>query len=128
MKDLLLNFLGFLLISICWGGTNPFLKRGMEGMDRIKTLHSGFFTIKYHEFMHLVKLQFILPLLVNLSGSLVFYHLLGTLDLTLVIPVVNGMSLLTTSLVARIMGEKSSRNELLGIAVLTLGIFILLLS
>ena len=126
-NDRILNFFGFLLISICWGATNPFLKKAMVGIDQIKIEHPGFLTTKFYEFLFLLKPGFIIPLFINLSGSTVFYYMLSNLDLTLVVPVVNGMSLLSTSLIGWILGERLTSNEWLGVGILTIGIFISIL-
>ncbi|KAJ1671675.1 hypothetical protein EV182_007507, partial [Spiromyces aspiralis] len=36
IADLLQTSTGFILTAICWGFTNPFIKRGAKGLESIK--------------------------------------------------------------------------------------------
>ena len=55
----------FALVALLWGATNPWLKRASE--------RHGDLSMPYL----LLHLDYLLPLLLNLSGSVAFYWLLG---------------------------------------------------
>ena len=71
---------GLILVSFCWGFTNPFIKLGTKGLDAIthKHKHKHFLILKYYEYYYLItRWQFVLPLAINLSGSFWYYYTLG---------------------------------------------------
>lgn len=102
------ELLSLLLVSVLWGCTNPLLKRGTEGIENVtKTSRVSqllaevkflflnlkvkswdpvscltlwrFLTIGFHcTFFHVLLLQYLVPFLLNQSGSLVYYYTLST--------------------------------------------------
>ncbi|CAG8623535.1 13439_t:CDS:2, partial [Acaulospora colombiana] len=51
--------------------------------------------------------QFIIPLLLNLSGSVVYYHTLGRADLSLAVPITNSLTFIFTTIAASLLGEEA---------------------
>ncbi|CAG8775919.1 4136_t:CDS:2, partial [Acaulospora morrowiae] len=62
--------------ALCWGFTNPFIKKGSVGLENIK--HESWIKQILGEIWFLAtRWQFIVPLLLNLGGSVVYYYTLG---------------------------------------------------
>ena len=98
---------GYLLVSLCWGLTNPFIKKAAE---RIKTIWD------YLDWRYLV------PLGINLSGSTVYYYTLGSVPLSTAVPVTNSLSFVMTCLGGRMLGEDMGTwKTWLGIVMILLG-------
>ncbi|CAM9953234.1 unnamed protein product [Heterosigma akashiwo] len=67
---------------------------------------NGFLSENMSTFRSLVKLKALLPLLVNQSGSAVYYYLLGSEDISLAVPICNSMTFIFTAITSIILGEK----------------------
>lgn len=64
-----------------------------------------------------------LPLLINLSGSSVYYYMLGNADLTLAVPVTNSLSFVMTLAAGFMLGESDlAKLDYLGIALVVFGV------
>ncbi|KAG2177171.1 hypothetical protein INT43_007828, partial [Umbelopsis isabellina] len=65
--------------GLCWGASNPFIKRGSSGLEAISKKHpdGGFQRWKAEMIYLFTRWQYLLPLVINLSGSLVYYYTLG---------------------------------------------------
>ncbi|PVU94825.1 hypothetical protein BB561_002243 [Smittium simulii] len=115
---------GFVLTAICWGCTNPFIKAGAVGIQNIKK--TSFLEQLFFEFVFLVtNWKYVLPLLLNLSGSAVYYLTLADADITIAVPIVNSLALAFTQLVEIFIFNKvSSKAELLGICIVIAGVFL----
>jgi len=50
--------------------------------------------------------QYVLPLLLNLSGSIVYYYTLGKSELSLAVPITNSLTFIFTTLAGFLVGEK----------------------
>ena len=79
------DFLYLLLVSVLWGGTNPFLKAGAEASadSKLKAAGSsregsGFLMSLGRELLcTFTNYKFIIPFAVNQMGSILFVYLLG---------------------------------------------------
>uniref|UniRef100_A0A8D0ARV1 Transmembrane protein 234 n=1 Tax=Sander lucioperca TaxID=283035 RepID=A0A8D0ARV1_SANLU len=90
------ELLSLVLVSVLWGCTNPFLKKGTEGIENLLAeVKFLFLNIKY-----------LVPFLLNQSGSLVYYYTLSTTDLSLAVPVANSLTFLCTLLTGKLLGEE----------------------
>lgn len=75
------ELLSVVLVAIIWGTTNPFIKRGAEGIKlvrRHKNYHNAGWLIKSimeAEFL-LFYSPYMIPLVINLLGSLLFIYFL----------------------------------------------------
>ncbi|XP_054651423.1 transmembrane protein 234 [Dunckerocampus dactyliophorus] len=100
----LVEVLSLLLVSVLWGCTNPFLKRGTEGIEQVSKSN------KIDQFLAEVKflflnVKYLIPFLLNQSGSLVYYYTLSTTDLSFAVPVANSLTFLWTLLTGKLLGE-----------------------
>ncbi|CAJ0768890.1 10723_t:CDS:2 [Entrophospora sp. SA101] len=66
---------------------------------------------------------YILPLLLNLSGSIVYYYTLGQSDLSLAIPITNSLTFIFTTLAASLIGEEiGSKETWIGMGLVVIGV------
>ncbi len=115
---------GILLVAICWGLTNPFLKNATKGIEKVKHPDSILKRL-YYEFLFLAKLEFVIPFLINLAGSSVFYYTLSHIPLTLAIPLTNSLSMLFTVLGGLFFGEQITKRQLLGGFITLVGVLLM---
>ncbi|XP_074516899.1 transmembrane protein 234 isoform X2 [Sebastes fasciatus] len=102
------ELLGLLLVSVLWGCTNPLLKRGTEGIENIQHNNNN---NRVSQILAEVKflflnLKYLVPFLLNQSGSLVYYYTLSTTELSLAVPVANSLTFLCTLLTGKLLGEE----------------------
>lgn len=74
----------FVLVAALWGATNPWIKRNsLKGTPFSRQL---------------LHLPFLIPFLLNLCGSVVYYLTLRDADISIAVPVVNSLTFLFTTL------------------------------
>ncbi|KAJ2757735.1 hypothetical protein H4S06_003036 [Coemansia sp. BCRC 34490] len=113
---------GFVLTALCWGFTNPFIKRGSEGIEQIK--RSNWVAQTFAETVFLfTNWRYVVPLAINLSGSAVYYYTLSSADITIAVPITNSLALIFTIMAGVLVGEKlPTTREMLGMACIVLGV------
>ncbi|ORX75972.1 UPF0546 membrane protein C1orf91, partial [Anaeromyces robustus] len=99
------NIIGFILVAICWGFTNPFIKKGTEGVEKIEQQYTGWKRTFKKTIWLLTRWQYMVPLILNLNGSLVFYYTLGKADLSLAVPISNSLTFAFTTIAGKFLGE-----------------------
>uniref|UniRef100_A0A671VBE8 Transmembrane protein 234 n=1 Tax=Sparus aurata TaxID=8175 RepID=A0A671VBE8_SPAAU len=99
------ELLSLLLVSVLWGCTNPLLKRGTEGIENVTETSRVSQLLAELKFLFL-NLKYLVPFLLNQSGSLVYYYTLSTTDLSLAVPVANSLTFLCTLLTGKALGEE----------------------
>ncbi|KAK3327076.1 hypothetical protein B0T19DRAFT_420716 [Cercophora scortea] len=125
--------LSFLLVGLAWGFTTPFIRRAARDHhppphplletpavrdSRVRrTLYGGFFAA-----VDLLRNpRYAVPLLLNLTGSVWFFLLIGKAELSLTVPIVNTLAFLFTVIGEWWLENKViSRNTMAGM-VLSLG-------
>uniref|UniRef100_A0A8C6LA73 Transmembrane protein 234 n=1 Tax=Nothobranchius furzeri TaxID=105023 RepID=A0A8C6LA73_NOTFU len=101
------------LVSVLWGCTNPFLKKGSEGIENLTKSNKVLQLLAEVKFLFL-NLKYLVPFLLNQSGSLVYYYTLSTTELSLAVPVANSLTFLFTLLTGKLLGETfGGKRELL---------------
>ncbi|GAM26794.1 hypothetical protein SAMD00019534_099690 [Acytostelium subglobosum LB1] len=128
IKMLLQNALSLVLVGIIWGCTNPLIKRGSEGVSAIKK--EGALHQFIAEFIYLwTKPSYVIPMLTNLSGSVVFFYTLSQADISLVVPISNSLTFLFTALMGMMLGEKTlGMKSYIGMLFILIGVSICVLS
>jgi drug/metabolite transporter (DMT)-like permease len=113
------KFLSYLAVSILWGCTNPFIKSAQS--TESLTIYSMFKKI-------LTDYKTLIPLLLNQSGSLLFYYLLAKEPISFAVPVVNSLTLFFTCITAYALGEtlQSAKLFILGSILIIAGIYLCL--
>ncbi|XP_061599877.1 transmembrane protein 234 [Cololabis saira] len=99
------ELLSLVLVSVLWGCTNPFLKRGTEGMEDVRKPSRLAQILADVKFLFL-NIKYLVPFLLNQSGSLVYYYTLSTTELSLAVPVANSLTFLFTMLTGKLLGEE----------------------
>lgn len=109
------------LVAILWGVTNPFIKRGAQGLENVKATSIYGQFIK--EFMFLItNLKYILPFLLNQCGSVLYFLTLQNTDISLAVPVSNSLTFVFTAITGWFLGEeKVHKNTYLGMIFILFG-------
>ncbi|XP_069751178.1 transmembrane protein 234 [Narcine bancroftii] len=111
-----------LLVSLLWGVTNPFLKKGTEGIERVKA--GNVVTQLFAEMKFLIfNYKYLIPFLLNQTGSLLYYFTLASTDLSLAVLLSNSLTFLFTLLTGKLLGEDiGGKQAMAGILLTLLGI------
>ncbi|KAJ1729495.1 hypothetical protein LPJ61_003493 [Coemansia biformis] len=113
---------GFVLTALCWGFTNPLIKRGSAGVESIKRDGWARQVIAESWFL-LTNWRYVVPLAINLSGSAAYYYTLSSADITTAVPITNSLALVFTILAGMLVGEKPpTPKEMLGMLCIVLGV------
>ncbi len=102
---LLQHVVSFMAVALVWGGTNPLLKRGSAGIENIKCSNRLLQVLMELKFLAF-RWTYVVPFLINQSGSILYYFTLGQADLSLAVPITNSLTFLVTTIAGRCMGEK----------------------
>lgn len=96
------------------GATNPLIQQGTRKVDekesgrrKKQSSKGGTKTASLFEIVwaHVTTWQFIIPQVLNLLGSVLFAKGLGSADLSVVVPLANGVSIVSNAVVEWILGE-----------------------
>ncbi|KAK5886437.1 hypothetical protein CesoFtcFv8_017466 [Champsocephalus esox] len=122
------ELLSLLLVSVLWGCTNPFLKRGTEGIEHVQQNNRVSQLLAEVKFLFL-NLKYLVPFLLNQSGSLVYYYTLSTTEISLAVPVANSLTFLCTLLTGKFLGEEfGGKQAVAGMFLTTAGITLCVIS
>ena len=113
----------FAVVAVVWGSTNPLLKRGGAGLEKVQ--HPGNRVVQLLAELKFLALnwRYMLPFLVNQSGSVVYYLTIASADISLAVPITNSLTFLVTMLVGRWMGERAgSHLTYVGIVLVVCGV------
>ncbi|XP_043483773.1 transmembrane protein 234 homolog [Leptopilina heterotoma] len=109
------------VVALFWGTTNPFMKKGAVGIERIKA-SSRFKQLLQETLFLFTNFKYLAPFVINQIGSVVYYFTLQTTDLSLAIPVSNSLTFLITALTGRLLGEGNiHRNTYIGMLFILFG-------
>ncbi|XP_066535151.1 transmembrane protein 234 [Hoplias malabaricus] len=122
------EMLWLLLVALLWGGTNPLLKRGTVGIEHVRKGSKISQLLAEVKFLFL-NIKYLVPFLLNQSGSVVFYLTLATTDLSLAVPTVNSLTFLFTLLTGKLLGEDfGGKRAVLGMVLTMLGVTLCVVS
>ena len=126
-----------MLVGALWGCTNPLLREGTSTAEK----ESGIQENKSNTERALIKwiasslrmflnVRVWLPYLLNQSGSVLFYYTLANSDLSLAVPICNGLSLVFSIVTSYLVGERiiNPVRTTLGAALIMAGVAICLSS
>jgi len=105
MSEVLKNIFFFVVVALFWGFTNPFIKLGTKGIEEIEQQYTGWKRTYKRTIWLLTRWQYIVPLALNLSGSLLYYYSLGNSDLSLAVPISNSLTFAFTTIAGKFVGE-----------------------
>ena len=111
-----------IIVSILWGGTNPFIRQASKGLKEVQ--HGSTSSLQFlNEIMYLLSnWKYSLPFMLNQSGSIFYNILVAKLDLSVAVPVVNSLTFLVTILVGMLLNEPISRMKVFGTALVVAGV------
>ncbi|XP_031633471.1 transmembrane protein 234 homolog [Contarinia nasturtii] len=124
------QLLPFIAVGFIWGVTNPLIKRGSCGIQANtkkanNKLHQAFLELKFL----VLRWQYILPFLLNQSGSLLYVYFLQDSEISLAVPITQSCTFLFTTLAALCLRERiPSKLTFFGIALISIGINICIAS
>jgi drug/metabolite transporter (DMT)-like permease len=111
------SLLGYLIVGICWGVTNPFIKRATmtkalenassEGEKGVAQSHRA--TLR----QFCTEPRIFLPFLVNQSGSIVYYLLLSKEPISKAAPICNALTFILTAITGYVFLKEEIRSPLL---------------
>ena len=111
-----------LAVALVWGCSNPFLKHGSEGVQRVHGNNWVHQVLLELQFL-VTHCQYTLPFLVNQSGSILYYLTVAKLDISLAVPIVNSLTVLFTIVVGLMLGERvRGGRSYLGMALVLAGV------
>ncbi|KAL2098939.1 hypothetical protein ACEWY4_005419 [Coilia grayii] len=117
-----------LVVAVLWGATNPFLKKGTEGIERVKKGNVILQFLAEVKFLFL-NFKYLIPFLLNQGGSVVYYFTLASTELSLAVPVVNSLTFLITLLTGRLLGEDfGGKRAVFGMLLTMLGVSLCIFS
>ena len=139
------DVLSAVLVGAVWGCTNPFLRKGATNDENIggqsrdeksdkPTDDQSNQSKKNHSMVQSLlrfrRVRVWLPYLLNQSGSILYYKLLATSDLSLSVPVCNALALVFSSATSFLLGERVDRPvaAIFGSLLVTLGVAICMAS
>ncbi|XP_071438614.1 transmembrane protein 234 homolog [Hetaerina americana] len=109
-------------VAFLWGATNPLIKKGSVGVERV---NQGSAVLQFmHEIKFLVlNWKYVIPFLINQGGSVLYFSTLKYTDISLAVPLTNALTFLFTWIVGRILGEEPvDKRTILGMVFIMLGI------
>ncbi|XP_070556005.1 transmembrane protein 234 homolog isoform X2 [Ptychodera flava] len=104
------NAVWLTVVAFLWGATNPLIKQGSAGIDKIQKSNAVWQFVAEITFLA-TNWKYIVPFLINQSGSLVYYPTLASVDLSLAVPITNSLTFIFTTLTGKILGEKIGNKE-----------------
>jgi drug/metabolite transporter (DMT)-like permease len=100
-----LDFIWLILVGAVWGITNPFMKKGSDGITEIRDDNKKFF--KQIIFLF-TRWKYLLALGLNQMGSVLFYLSLSNTNLSIVVPITNSVTFIFTAIVSKLIGENQN--------------------
>ncbi len=88
------DLVGCAVVGFVWGTTNALLERG------VKASSSG-----------ILRAAVALPYVANQAGSLLFYILLSSAEVSVVGPLTNALTLIFTGIATQVLSSKTDRNK-----------------
>uniref|UniRef100_A0A7M4E1J5 Transmembrane protein 234 n=1 Tax=Crocodylus porosus TaxID=8502 RepID=A0A7M4E1J5_CROPO len=110
------------LVAVLWGGTNPFLKTGTEGLEKVKRETRLLQLFAEMRFLFL-NYKYMVPLAFNQCGSILYYVTLASADLSLAVPLCNSLAMIITLITGKVLGEDiGGKRAMVGMLLTVLGV------
>eukprot|EP01134_Creolimax_fragrantissima_P001356 CFRG1356T1 len=117
--------LWLLLVSLCWGLTNPLLKDGCKGLSSVKVNGPWWKRMIVEAKYIFGRKEYWIPFVINQSGAVLFFYTLSHVDLSLAVPITNSLTFVWTSLVESLIfgGKHPDSRTAVGTALVLSGVF-----
>lgn len=118
------EIISLVLVGAFWGCTNPLMRQGSQEVTATKQENNTSWFSKW------LSVRVWLPYALNQSGSLLFYYTLGHSDLSLAVPICNGLALVFSIVTSYWIGERTDDpwKMIVGSALVMVGVAICLSS
>ncbi|KAM7343623.1 transmembrane protein 234 homolog [Cochliomyia hominivorax] len=115
------NILSLIAVGLLWGCTNPFIKRGSQGIEKINTDSTAKnFWLEIKTLA--LRLKYWIPFLFNQSGSVLYVWTLQSCNITAAVPVANSLTFAFTAITGYWLGEKiPGKNVIVGTILVCIG-------
>lgn len=108
------EFCSCVLVGAFWGCTNPLLRKGSASVkqesksstNNTNTAESSFLAVVKESLSKFREWRVWIPYALNQCGSLVYYWLLASSDLSMAVPVCNALSLVFSCVTSYMLGER----------------------
>ena len=128
LMDVISQTVSFLAVALVWGITNPLLKKGSVGVENVRS-HGRLKQLLSELIFLALRWQYVVPFLINQTGSVLYYVTIGQADISLAVPITNSLTFLVTSVAGRLMGEQSPTNTAyLGVLLVLVGVALCIIS
>lgn len=130
MNENFVKVISYLFVGSLWGITNPFLKQGAQlHSPPLETKDSSIFQKSFNSLQKFLRPSICLPILINQMGSVAFYFLLATDDISIAVPLCNSLTFVFTGITGWILGERIHQPMLfiLGVIFVLIGIYLCVL-
>lgn len=123
----LFDAVALILVGALWGCTNPLLREGSAKASQGKVDEDSLLWRSLEKFR---SYRVWLPYAVNQSGSLLYYFTLANSDLSLAVPVCNGLALVFSIITSYALGEEITNpaRTILGSTLVVLGVAVCMVS
>jgi len=119
----IVHFLFPIIVGALWGCSNPLMGVGSRGISELPKKSNHFLQFLSEMKFLLTRWQFILPWLINLSGSILFYFSLSRAEISLVVPLTNSLTFVFTAWTSYLLGEQKPNAEIyFGVLLILIGI------
>lgn len=116
------HVLCFGLVALLWGATNPLLRRGGAGIERVRAANRLLRLFAELKFLATTP-RYLLPFLANQAGSLLYYLTIARADISLAVPITNSLTFVVTTLVGRALGEPTASHwTYVGVVIVSCGV------
>lgn len=105
-----LDFIWLFLVGLIWGITNPFMKKGSEGITEINDGQNKNVLIRQIIFLF-TRWKWLLALGMNQMGSVLFYLSLSNTDISVAVPIANSITFIFTAITSYLIGENRNINR-----------------
>jgi drug/metabolite transporter (DMT)-like permease len=126
VQEILTAILGYALVGVLWGCSNPFIKRAQsESQSEKADTKSPSIVASITRLMTNPRMFF--PFLINQSGSFVYYYMLSSEPVSRASPICNALTFLFTAVTGYLWFGEEVRNPVLlclGVLAVLIGVFI----
>jgi hypothetical protein len=143
------DFVSIIIVGSVWGCTNPFVKKGSEEESNTNTPstpsssntpsthtcsstnnNKGFLEGILQSLSKFRRPSVLIPYLLNQTGSLFYYKLLATSDLSNAIPACNALAMVFSFLTSHLLGERLDKpfQAIIGSILVTGGVIVCMCS
>ncbi|KAL5288616.1 TMEM234 family protein [Megaselia abdita] len=122
MSETIYSAISLVAVGLLWGVTNPFIKKGSKGMNKLKDSGSKIKNFLLEAKFIFKRLDYWIPFAINQFGSVLYVATIQKTQLSLGVPIANAFSFLFTAVTGSLLGEQIPGKDLIiGTTFITIG-------